>query len=40
MHTTPDASAIMMLILTLIGFGLGPPMVGAIADYYTNRPLK
>ena len=29
------ASAIMMLILTLIGFGLGPPMVGAIADYYT-----
>ncbi len=31
------ASAIMMLILTLVGFGLGPPMVGAIADYYSAQ---
>ena len=26
------ASAIMMLVLTLVGYGAGPPMVGAIAD--------
>ena len=29
------ASAIVMLVLTLVGFGFGPPMVGAIADYYS-----
>ncbi len=31
------ASAIVMLVLTLIGFGIGPPMVGAIADYYSAQ---
>jgi predicted MFS family arabinose efflux permease len=29
------ASAIAMLILTLVGYGMGPPLVGAIADYYS-----
>jgi len=28
------ASAVMMLSLTLVGFGLGPPLVGAIADHF------
>ena len=31
------ASAIVMLVLTLVGFGFGPPMVGAIADYYSAQ---
>lgn len=29
------ASAIMMLVLTLVGFGAGPPLVGSIADHVT-----
>jgi len=29
------ASAIAMLALTLVGYGLGPPLVGAIADHYS-----
>lgn len=29
------ASAIAMLALTLVGYGFGPPLVGAIADHYT-----
>lgn len=31
------ASAIMMLVLTLVGFGFGPPLVGAVADYYSAQ---
>jgi MFS family permease len=29
------ASALLLLLLTLLGFGLGPPLVGALADYFT-----
>ncbi len=29
------ASAIAMLALTLVGYGFGPPLVGAIADHYS-----
>jgi MFS family permease len=31
------ASAIAMLTITLVGFGIGPPMAGAIADYYSAQ---
>lgn len=31
------ASAIMMLVITLVGYGFGPPMVGAIADYHVAQ---
>lgn len=31
------ASAIAMLALTLVGYGLGPPLVGAIADFYSAQ---
>jgi len=26
-----------MLTITLVGFGIGPPMAGAIADYYSAQ---
>ena len=31
------ASAIAMLCITLVGYGFGPPLVGAIADYYSAQ---
>ena len=31
------ASAVMMLSLTLVGFGIGPPLVGAIADHFNAQ---
>ena len=31
------ASAIVMLVLTLVGYGFGPPLVGAVADYYSAQ---
>jgi predicted MFS family arabinose efflux permease len=31
------ASAIAMLALTLVGYGFGPPLVGAIADHYSAQ---
>ncbi len=30
------ASAILLLVITLIGYGLGPPTLGALADYFAN----
>jgi MFS family permease len=33
------ASALLLLLLTLLGFGLGPPLVGALADYFTSARL-
>jgi predicted MFS family arabinose efflux permease len=33
------AVAIMLLIVNLIGYGLGPPLVGALSDFLANREL-
>lgn len=33
------AAALMILIVTLIGYGLGPPFVGFMADIFTGRAL-
>jgi hypothetical protein len=34
-HERATASALNVLIITLIGYGVGPPLVGVIADHFT-----
>jgi predicted MFS family arabinose efflux permease len=33
------AAALLLLIVNLIGYGLGPPFVGAVADYFSGEKL-
>lgn len=33
------ASAVLILIINLIGYGLGPPTMGALSDYFANSEL-
>ncbi len=33
------ATALLLLIVNLIGYGLGPPIMGALSDYFANQAL-
>lgn len=32
-------AAVLILVINLIGYGLGPPVIGAIADYFTGQQI-
>ncbi|GAM99890.1 major facilitator family transporter [alpha proteobacterium U9-1i] len=38
-RTRATAAALLLLIVNLIGYGLGPPTIGALADYFANQSL-
>lgn len=38
-RTRATAAALLLLIVNLIGYGLGPPSIGALADYFAGQAL-
>ena len=40
LHVRATAIAVLMLLINLIGFGLGPPIAGALTDMFTSAQLQ